>query len=129
MHNLQTQSLFAWEALEDSPSLNTLRQLLAVIPDQALLNSLRQARGHGRNEYPVSVLWGFDDGNITGAGRFHSYVGTVRVVHAAFATLLAAAPRRGTKTVGKLGTLHLGKVQKALQDKLHVLCSDSPGDG
>lgn len=77
----------------------------------------------------LKLFWGADDGNITGARRFHSYVGTVMVVHAAFATLLAAAPRRGTKTVGKLGTLHLGKVQKALQDKLHVLCSDSPGDG
>ncbi len=50
MHILQTQSLFAWEALEDSPSINTPRQLLAVIPDRA--------RGHRRNEYPVSVLWG-----------------------------------------------------------------------
>ena len=71
MHILQTQSLFAWEALDDSPSINTLRQLLAVIPDQALLNSLRQARGHGRNEYPGAgppnirdssdVLWSLYD--------------------------------------------------------------------
>ena len=68
----------------------------------------------------LKLFWGADDGNITGARRFYSYVGTVMVVHAAFATLLAAAPRRGTKTAGKLGTLHLGKVQKALQDKLHL---------
>lgn len=50
--------LFPWEALEDSPSLATLRQLLATIPDGQLLESLRQWRGQGRNDYPVHVLWG-----------------------------------------------------------------------
>lgn len=50
--------LFAWECLEDSPSLQTVRELLASIPDAKLLDSLRQARGHGRDDYPVSVLWG-----------------------------------------------------------------------
>lgn len=53
-----TQPLFAWEALEDSPSLKTLRHFLDAIPDQALLDGLRQARGKGRNDHPVSVLWG-----------------------------------------------------------------------
>lgn len=53
-----TAPLFAWNALEDSPSLKTLRQLLGSIPDGALLESLRMARGHGRGDYPVHVLWG-----------------------------------------------------------------------
>lgn len=53
-----TAPLFAWDALEDSPSLDTLRQLLASIPDGKLLESLRCARGHGRDDYPVHVLWG-----------------------------------------------------------------------
>lgn len=53
-----TQPLIAWEALEDSPGLQTLRELLASIPDTPLLNALRQARGKGRDDYPVSVLWG-----------------------------------------------------------------------
>jgi hypothetical protein len=52
------QPLFAWDALEDSPSLGTLKRFLAAIPDAALLDSLRQARGHGRDDHPVSVLWG-----------------------------------------------------------------------
>lgn len=52
------QPLFAWEALEDSPSLQTVRDLLAGIPDHTLLESLRRARGKGRDDYPVSVLWG-----------------------------------------------------------------------
>jgi hypothetical protein len=50
--------LFAWDSLEDSPSLKTIKDLLAAIPDGKLLNSLRAARRKGRNDYPVSVLWG-----------------------------------------------------------------------
>ena len=53
-----TKPLFAWDSLEDSPSLNTIKDLLAAIPDGKLLNSLRAARGKGRNDYSVSVLWG-----------------------------------------------------------------------
>jgi hypothetical protein len=50
--------LFAWDELEDSPSLRTIQQLLDALPDAKLLDSLRNARGKGRNEYPVHVLWG-----------------------------------------------------------------------
>lgn len=53
-----TKPLFAWDCLEDSPSLSTVRELLAAIPDGKLLASLRDARGKGRDDYPVSVLWG-----------------------------------------------------------------------
>src|SRR5262252_4909219 len=52
------QPLFAWDCLEDSPSLRTVRELLAALPDGKLLQSLRMARGKGRDDYPVSVLWG-----------------------------------------------------------------------
>jgi hypothetical protein len=53
-----TKPLFAWDALEDSPSLKSIRILLEAIPDHALLESLRAARGKGRDDYPVEVLWG-----------------------------------------------------------------------
>lgn len=53
-----TKPLFAWDALEDSPSLKSIRLLLEAIPDHALLESLRAARGKGRDDYPVEVLWG-----------------------------------------------------------------------
>lgn len=53
-----TAPLFAWQALEDRPSLRTIRELLAVIPDTRLLEALRQWRGRGRDDYPVAVLWG-----------------------------------------------------------------------
>jgi hypothetical protein len=44
--------------LEDSPSLRTVREFLAAVPDAALLESLGRWRGRGRDDYPVSVLWG-----------------------------------------------------------------------
>lgn len=51
-------TIFDWELLEDSPSLEGVRSFLAAIPDTLLLESLGQARSNGRNDYPVSVLWG-----------------------------------------------------------------------
>jgi hypothetical protein len=53
-----TKPLFAWDALEDSPTLKTIKQLLDIIPDQTLLGSLHAARGKGRNDVPVRVAWG-----------------------------------------------------------------------
>jgi hypothetical protein len=53
-----TKPLFAWGCLEDGPTQKTIRQLLALIPDEALLISLEQARGKGRDDYPVRTLWG-----------------------------------------------------------------------
>jgi hypothetical protein len=50
--------LFDWGALEDSPSLQTIKDLLAALPDAKLLASLANARGKGRDDYPVHVLWG-----------------------------------------------------------------------
>jgi hypothetical protein len=55
-----TKPLFAWEELDDSPTLADIRQLLAALPDAKLLQSLRTARGKGRNDYPVQVLWGVE---------------------------------------------------------------------
>lgn len=49
--------LFPWDCLEDSPTLKTLKQLLDAVPDEKLLESLRRARGKGRDDYPVTTLW------------------------------------------------------------------------
>jgi hypothetical protein len=59
----------------------------------------------------LKIFWGVDDGNITGARRFHALIAVVMIVHAAFAKLLAAVPRRE----GTLGKTRLGPIQKALQ--------------
>jgi hypothetical protein len=50
--------LFDWDVLERSPDLDTVRSFIAAIPDDRLLHSIRQARGRGRDDYPVHVLWG-----------------------------------------------------------------------
>lgn len=54
----ETKRLFAWDSLEDSPTHKTIKQLLEVIPDEKLLESLEAARGKGRNDVPVRVAWG-----------------------------------------------------------------------
>jgi DDE family transposase len=53
-----TDPLFAWARLEDHPQRATLRPLLEILPDQQLLDGLEQARGRGRHDFPVPVLWG-----------------------------------------------------------------------
>jgi hypothetical protein len=52
-----TQPLFAWGELQDCPTLSTIAEFLRTVPDQPLLDGLSQARGHGRDDYPVSRLW------------------------------------------------------------------------
>ena len=58
MRVAMTKPLFAWDSLEDSPSLRTVREFLWSVPDEVLLASLRAWRGKGRDDYPVEVLWG-----------------------------------------------------------------------
>ena len=58
MQVAMTKPLFAWDCLKDSPSLQSIRKLMAAIPDGKLIDSLNRARGKGRNDYPVHVLWG-----------------------------------------------------------------------
>ena len=60
----------------------------------------------------LKVFWGVDDGNVSGSRRFVAQVGVVLAVHAAFATLLAAAPRR----VGTLGKIRLSPIAEALRE-------------
>jgi hypothetical protein len=61
----------------------------------------------------LKIFWGADDGNVTGAVRFHALVGTVMVVHEAFATVLASLPRRE----GTLGKMRLSPIAKALDEQ------------
>ena len=62
----------------------------------------------------LKIFWGADDGNVTGATRFHAMVGAVMIVHAAFATLLASAPRYE----GTLGKMRLSHIAKALHERI-----------
>jgi hypothetical protein len=53
-----TDPLFAWARLEDHPQLSTLKDLFEALPDRELLDGLQQARGRGRDDFPIPVLWG-----------------------------------------------------------------------
>ena len=53
-----TKPLFAWDCLEDNPSLTTVKKFLESVPDAKLLDGLRRHRGRGRNDCPVHVAWG-----------------------------------------------------------------------
>ena len=57
MHIHAAQPLCAWGCLDDCPTLVTIRDFRATVPDQELLAGLRAARGHGRDDYPVERLW------------------------------------------------------------------------
>jgi len=58
MRIAMTKPLFAWDELEDSLEVSTIRRTLGLVPDGKLLEGLRTRRGHGRNDYPVEASWG-----------------------------------------------------------------------
>ena len=60
----------------------------------------------------LKIFWGADDGNVTGARRFHAFIGAVLVVNLVFATLLAKAPR----WEGTLSQTRLGPIAQALNE-------------
>jgi hypothetical protein len=47
----------------------------------------------------VKVFWGGDDGNVTGAERFHAHLATIMLVHISLATWLAGQPRYEGKSL------------------------------
>ena len=82
----------------------------------------------------MKVFWGADDGNLTGARRFHGYVGVVMVVCVAFATLLAATARKdGSMGDTRLGPIALAMREAALEGKAEpageAVPEGGPGEG
>ena len=52
----------------------------------------------------LKIFWVVDDGNVSGARRFHAYVSAVMIVHAALGKWLAQQPRwEGTLSQTRLG--------------------------
>ena len=47
----------------------------------------------------TKIYWGADDGNVTGAERFHAHLATIMLVHAAMANWLAMQPRYEGKSL------------------------------
>jgi len=99
-----------------------LRRLPPIPPGTKQFERLYKGRTSvERVNARLKVFWGADDGNITGPQRFHAFkrarrtapdVGTVMVVHAGLAMLLASTPRKD----GPLGRMRLSPIAKALQE-------------
>jgi len=64
----------------------------------------------------LKIFWGADDGNVTGAARFHAQIGAVMVAHVGLAIVLASAPR----WEGTLGKTRLNAVAKALRERVRA---------
>ena len=58
------------------------------------------------------LFWGADDGNVTGAARFHAHMHAILLVHQAFALQLAKAPRHEGRS---LSPTRLSVIARRLQ--------------
>ena len=50
-------SLFEWTEIENLGDLERLRLVLDYITDEELMQKLEEARGNGRDDYPVRAMW------------------------------------------------------------------------
>ena len=57
MASITENSLFGWREIEELGDLKRLQLVLSVLPDEPLVYALEQARGRGRNDYPVRAMW------------------------------------------------------------------------
>jgi len=57
MATIAQKQLFGWEEIEDLGDLARLRLVLESLPDEDLMWKMERARGVGRNDYPVRVMW------------------------------------------------------------------------
>ena len=51
------KALFGWEQYGNFDGLRRLKILLPVLKDEPFMKVLEQARGHGRDDYPVRAVW------------------------------------------------------------------------
>lgn len=66
-----------------------------------------------RTNARLKLFWGANDGNVTGAARFHAHLHTILLVHIGFATLLAMAPRYEGRS---LSPTRLSVITRRLQE-------------
>lgn len=49
--------LFGWQEVENLGDLERLNLVVRTMPDEPLMRALERARGRGRDDYPVRVMW------------------------------------------------------------------------
>ncbi len=57
MATIAQNPLFGWRDVGELGDLERLRLVLEYLPDEPLMRTLEQARGRGRDEYPVRAMW------------------------------------------------------------------------
>ena len=73
----------------------------------------------------LKIFWGVDDGNVSGARRFHAYVGAVMIVHAALGKWLAKQPRwEGTLSQTRVGPAALALARLEAREA-EAACGDT----
>jgi hypothetical protein len=70
----------------------------------------------------IKVFWGADDGNVTGAQRFHAHLMTIMLVHIALANWLAVQPRYEGKS---LSPTRMSQIAMRLEKAAHRAAGDS----
>ena len=68
----------------------------------------------------TKVYWGADDGNVTGAERFHAHLATIMLVHATTANWLACQPRYEGKSLSPTRMSQLAGQLHKLNRQSHV---------
>ncbi|WP_439630605.1 hypothetical protein [Gemmata sp.] len=76
-----------------------------------------------RENNRLKVFWGLDDGYVVGSRRVCAHVVAVRIIHSAFATLLANAQRQE----GSFGTMKLSPAANKLQELIGEGAEATPG--
>lgn len=57
MAKITAPYLFSWRDVEAQSDMDRLRLVIDAMPDQAIVEKLRETRGKGRNDYPVRAMW------------------------------------------------------------------------
>jgi hypothetical protein len=70
-----------------------------------------------RTNARVKLFWGADDGNVTGAARFHAHLATIMLVHSGFANLLAMADRYEGKSLSPVRLSVIARHLRQAQDR------------
>lgn len=57
MASIPEQYLFSWENCEELGDLERLQLVFSNMPDEKLMQALREARGNGRDDNPIRATW------------------------------------------------------------------------
>lgn len=57
MGRIAQMQLFSWKNIENIGDLERLNLVLKYIPDEKIISVLEKKRKHGRDKYPIEIMW------------------------------------------------------------------------